>query len=266
MASSRELQRRADQARERLSDRLTELGDQLSPSAVIGDLLTIDYDKARQDVTQFLSKQVRGNPLAFALIAAGIGWLMISEVGGPSSRLHFGRGSRPRRARRTAKAGDTCVESSCARQRLVLALRKGRGSQDLQAVSKLPKYVQRFYVKREATNKAIIHKRSEHYRPVGWRSIWKSKNFLGYRKAMTRYKGSQSAKAADAISHFVDVVVPPGGLGQRLGAMYEFHARHGIRAQRGHGRHDANGSVVRWCFADQTIAAAFAQEFAASGG
>ena len=103
MASSRELQRRADQARERLSDRLTELGDQLSPSAVIGDLLTIDYDKARQDVTQFLSKHVRGNPLAFALIVAGIGWLMISEVG-PSSRLHSGRARRPRRTRGTAKA------------------------------------------------------------------------------------------------------------------------------------------------------------------
>ena len=84
---------------------------------------------------------------------------------------------------------------------------------------------------------------------------------------MTRYKGSQSAKAVERdYPHFVDVVVPPGGLGQRLGAMYEFHARHGIRAQRGHGRHDANGSVVRWCFADQAIAAAFAQEFAASGG
>ena len=104
MASSRDLQRRADQARERLSDRLTQLGDQLSPSAVIGDLLTIDYDKARQDVTQFLSKHVRGNPLAFVLIAAGIGWLMISEVGGPSSRLHSGRARRPRRTRGTAKA------------------------------------------------------------------------------------------------------------------------------------------------------------------
>lgn len=104
MASSHVLQRKADQARERLSDRLTELGDQLSPLAMIGDLLTIDYDKARQDVTQFLSKHVRGNPLAFALIAAGIGWLMISEVGGPSSRLHAGRANRPRRARGTAKA------------------------------------------------------------------------------------------------------------------------------------------------------------------
>ena len=142
MASSRELQRRADQARERLSDRLTQLSDQLSPSAVIGDLLTIDYDKARQDVTQFLSKHVRGNPLAFALIAAGIGWLMISEVGGPSSRLHFGRGSRPRRARRTAKGPATpCKESSCfAAARLVLALQKRkRFAKTYQAVSKLPK-------------------------------------------------------------------------------------------------------------------------------
>jgi len=98
MASSRELQRRADQARERLSGRLNELGDQLSPSAMIGDLLAIDYDKARQDVTHFISKHVRGNPLAFALIAAGIGWLMISEAGGPSYRLHAGRRRRPRKA------------------------------------------------------------------------------------------------------------------------------------------------------------------------
>ena len=131
MASSRDLQRRADQARERLSDRLTELSDQLSPSAVIGDLLTIDYDKARQDVTQFLSKHVRGNPLAFALIAAGIGWLMISEVGGSSSRLHFGRASRPRRASRSREDPATpCKEGSClAAARLVLALqKKGRAA------------------------------------------------------------------------------------------------------------------------------------------
>jgi hypothetical protein len=45
--------------------------------------------------------------------------------------------------------------------------------------------------------------------------------------------------------------------------MYEFHERKGIRAKRGHGRHDANKSVVRWCFADPAIAAAFAKEFAA---
>ena len=66
--------------------------------------------------------------------------------------------------------------------------------------------------------------------------------------------------------HFVDVVVPPGGLGTKLDAMYEFHARRGIRARRGHGRHDADGSVVRWCFADLAIAAAFAKEFEAFKG
>jgi len=103
MASSHELQRRAVQARERLSDRLTELSDQLSPSAVIGDLLTIDYDKAQKDVTQFLSKHVRGNPLALALIAAGVGWLIISEASKPSLRRRSGRAT-PRRPRGTAKA------------------------------------------------------------------------------------------------------------------------------------------------------------------
>jgi hypothetical protein len=112
MASSRELQHKADQARERLNERLTELSGRLSPSAVMGDLLTIDYDKARQDVTQFLSKHVRGNPLAFALIAAGIGWLLISEAGEPLSRLRPGRQTRrrrrakarPRRATKTASS------------------------------------------------------------------------------------------------------------------------------------------------------------------
>ena len=82
---------------------------------------------------------------------------------------------------------------------------------------------------------------------------------------MSRYKGSKSAKAVERdYPHFVDVVVPPNGLGRKLDAMYGFHERHGIRAMRGHGRHDANGSVVRWCFADPAIAAAFAKEFAAS--
>jgi hypothetical protein len=67
-------------------------------------LLTIDYDKARQDVTQFLSKHARGNPLAFALIAAGVGWLLISEAGKPFSKLRPGRAIQSRRKRRRAKA------------------------------------------------------------------------------------------------------------------------------------------------------------------
>jgi hypothetical protein len=80
---------------------------------------------------------------------------------------------------------------------------------------------------------------------------------------MARYTGRQSAKAVEQdFPHHVDMVVPLSGLGNRLDAMYEFHARHRIKPQRGHGRHDADGAVIRWCFADREIAAAFARAFA----
>jgi hypothetical protein len=41
---------------------------------------------------------------------------------------------------------------------------------------------------------------------------------------MTRYKGRQSAKAIERdFPHIVEMVVPEGGLGKRLDAMYDFH-------------------------------------------
>lgn len=84
---------------------------------------------------------------------------------------------------------------------------------------------------------------------------------------MSRYKGSASAKAVErGFPNFVDIVVPLGGLGAKLDAMYDFHTQYGIKPQRGHGRHDANGSVIRWCFADPALAAEFASEFGALTG
>ena len=57
---------------------------------------------------------------------------------------------------------------------------------------------------------------------------------------MTRYKGRQSAKAVQKeFPYFVDIVVPPCGLGKKLNAMYEFHTKHGIEPKGGQGRHDA---------------------------
>ena len=51
---------------------------------------------------------------------------------------------------------------------------------------------------------------------------------------MSRYKGRQSAKAVEQdFPHFVDIVVPEGGLGMTLNAMYDFHARHGYLAASG---------------------------------
>ena len=32
-------------------------------------------------------------------------------------------------------------------------------------------------------------------------------------------------------------------------------------AKRGHGRHDADGAIIRWCFADPALAATFARDF-----
>jgi hypothetical protein len=74
---------------------------------------------------------------------------------------------------------------------------------------------------------------------------------------MARSKGRQSVKSA----HFVEIAVPPNGLGNTLIAMYAFHAKHGIEAKRGHRRHDDGAGYIRWCFADPALADAFAKEF-----
>ena len=79
---------------------------------------------------------------------------------------------------------------------------------------------------------------------------------------MTRYKGQRKASRTELeFPHHVDIVVPPGGLGSRLDAMYEFHTKHAIKPQRGQGKHDADGSFIRWCFADASLAEAFAAKF-----
>ena len=76
---------------------------------------------------------------------------------------------------------------------------------------------------------------------------------------MTRYKGQHRAARIEVeFPHHFDIIVPPGGLGTRLDAMYAFHAQRGIKPQRGHGTHTADGSIIRWCFADAETAKAFA--------
>ena len=79
---------------------------------------------------------------------------------------------------------------------------------------------------------------------------------------MSRYKGQQRAARTELqFPHHVDIVVPPGGLGTRLDAMYYFHIQHGIKPQRGHGTHTADGAVIRWCFADAAMADSFRASF-----
>jgi hypothetical protein len=64
---------------------------------------------------------------------------------------------------------------------------------------------------------------------------------------MTGYKGRQSAKAVEGdFPHFVDMVVPLGGLGNRLDAMYEFHTWRGIKPQRGYGWSSAHPTPLKF--------------------
>jgi hypothetical protein len=82
----------------------------------------------------------------------------------------------------------------------------------------------------------------------------------GTQKTKTRYKGRQGAKASRKISRTSWIWSFPKGA-KRLGAMYEFHTQYAIKPLRAHGRYDANGSVIRWCIADEEIAKSFAIVF-----
>jgi len=109
MVSSAQLERKAERARERLSDKLADLRYHVSPTTVMSDLLGVN---PRDDVLPLLAKQARNNPIASLLIAAGVGWLIFSEVRGPISktlgltapRQTAKRGRKKKRNARNSKA------------------------------------------------------------------------------------------------------------------------------------------------------------------
>jgi hypothetical protein len=106
-SSSAQLQRKAEQARERLSGRLEDLREHLSPSLVIDDLLDAGSRIWKGDeIVPLLMRQAKSNPMAYGLIAAGLGWLIYSETRGATSAAATGK-RRPaaKRRGRNAKAG-----------------------------------------------------------------------------------------------------------------------------------------------------------------
>ena len=87
MPTSAQLERKAERARERLSDRIADLRYHVSPTTVASDLLgAVNARNLGDDVLPILAKQARNNPIASLLIAAGVGWLIFSEVRGPISK------------------------------------------------------------------------------------------------------------------------------------------------------------------------------------
>jgi len=87
MPTSAQLERKAERSRERLSDRIADLRSHVSPTTVVSDLLgAVNARNLADDVLPILAKQARNNPIASLLIAAGVGWLIFSEVRGPISK------------------------------------------------------------------------------------------------------------------------------------------------------------------------------------
>ena len=90
MTSSAQLERKAERARERLSNKIADLRNQVSPSTVVGDVFGVDPRVLENGVLPLVAKEVRNNPIASLLIGAGIGWLIFSEMRGPLSKMMFG--------------------------------------------------------------------------------------------------------------------------------------------------------------------------------
>ena len=104
MASAEQLERRANRTRERLAERLDDLQYHTSPRMVAQDLLGAEVPRAAGDMVAMLSQQVRRNPLACMLIAAGVGWMIYSDAKARSrARVSTAAPSRRRRSRKTAK-------------------------------------------------------------------------------------------------------------------------------------------------------------------
>lgn len=81
-------------------------------------------------------------------------------------------------------------------------------------------------------------------------------------KGQARDRGSISDQVVErAYAFHVDMRVPPGGLGNRLDAMYDFHTQQSVTMRRGVGRREDGCDIIRWCFADAEVARKFATSF-----
>lgn len=65
--------------------------------------------------------------------------------------------------------------------------------------------------------------------------------------------------------HIVEMRIPPGGLGNRLNDMHQWHHNHFLESRSGHGRTASEGfeivTFIRWCFKDPRDAEDFKGSF-----
>jgi hypothetical protein len=71
---------RAERTRDHLSALMDRLQNQITPAELVNQLVGRGRSTSGgASIAETLTEQVRRNPIACALIAAGIGWLMMSE-------------------------------------------------------------------------------------------------------------------------------------------------------------------------------------------
>ena len=98
---------RGERTRDHLSELMDQLQNQITPAELVSQL--VGRHRSTSDgpsIAEAVTEQVRRNPIACALIAAGIGWLMMSEKAernrSASRRRHVTR-RRPAAAKRQTR-------------------------------------------------------------------------------------------------------------------------------------------------------------------
>jgi hypothetical protein len=123
--TSSELEHQAEASRRRLARLLDELRFRVSPGEVVERLVRdANRDGAGSEFLHTLREQVRRNPIACMLIAAGISWMMLSDLQKNRRALRASelRALAPRaRARRSAakptRARRSAAKTTRARRR-----------------------------------------------------------------------------------------------------------------------------------------------------
>src|ERR1700760_719281 len=79
MTTSAQLENEAEASRARLSATLDELRGRMTPGQIVDQMVDYAKDSGGGDFVRNFGQQVTGNPLAVALVGAGLAWLMMSR-------------------------------------------------------------------------------------------------------------------------------------------------------------------------------------------
>ena len=98
MATTKQLEHKADATRGRIEETLAELRERLSPPLLIEEALGYAQENGGADFVRNLGRQVADNPLPVALMGAGLAWLMVatnrSSDGGSRRAGHLNESKR----------------------------------------------------------------------------------------------------------------------------------------------------------------------------